>query len=69
MYVCLFDVSGRNSENNYCKNFKFDILHVYHMQMLTKTFYEDEANSLCTGTHKKILIHYGFVKVFLVTAF
>ena len=27
--------------------------------MLLETFYEDRANSVCTGAHKRIEVHYG----------
>ena len=30
-----------------------------YMQMLLETFYEDRTNSMCSGLHKRIIIHYG----------
>ena len=57
-----------NSKTNYRRNSKFGILHVNHTWMLLKKFYEDWINSMCTGEHKRILIHYGLQKEFLVNA-
>ena len=55
-----------NSKTNYNRNIKFGILHLYHIQMLLETFYEDLIKTLCTGTHKRIQIHYGLWTEFLV---
>ena len=37
--------------------FKFDILCLYHIQVLFETFYNDQIKTLCTGAHKRITIH------------
>ena len=34
-----------------------------------KLFYEDRTKSLCTGAHKRILMHYGLWTEFLVIEF
>ena len=46
-----------NSKRNFSGNFKFGVLHLYHMYMRLETFYKDWTKSLCTGGHKRILIH------------
>ena len=46
-----------NSKTNYSRIFKFGILHLYHVQMLLETFHKDRTKTLCTGMHKRILIH------------
>ena len=51
---------------SYPRNIKFGILHLYHIQMLLETFYKDRTKILCTGAHKRILIHYGLWTEFLV---
>ena len=38
---------------------EFRILHLCHMEMLLETFHENRMNSSCTGTHIRILLHYG----------
>ena len=35
----------------------FSILHLYHIQMLLEPFHKDRTKTLCTGAHKRILIH------------
>ena len=54
MYVCY----KHNSKTNYSRNIKFGI-HFYHIQMLLETFHKDRTKALCTGAHKRILIHEG----------
>ena len=42
MYVCECGVCYQhNSRTNCCRDFKFGILHLYHMQMQLETFNED----------------------------
>ena len=36
-------------KKNYSRNFKFDILHLHHMQMPLETFYKHQTKTLCTG--------------------
>ena len=67
--VCLCDCYQHNSKTNYSRNIKFGILHLYHVQMLLETFYKDRTKTLCTGAHKRILIHYGLWTVFRVSEF
>ena len=49
--------SVRAFKINNNKKCKFGILNLYHMEMLLETFYDNRSNSLCTGTHKRILMH------------
>ena len=63
LYVCM-SVSlcvcyQHNSKTKCSRNIKFGILHLYHIQMLLETFYKDRTKTLCTGEHKRILIHEG----------
>ena len=58
-----------NSRTNYSRSFKLGILHLYHVQMLLETFYKDQSKTLCTGGHKRILIHYGLLTEFRVSEF
>ena len=51
MCVCLCVGYQHNSKANYSRNIKFDILHLYHVQMLLETFYKDRTKTLCTGAH------------------
>ena len=46
--VCLCVCYQHNSKTNCCRNMKFGILHLYHIHMLLKTFYEDRTKTLCT---------------------
>ena len=60
MYVLLcLRVCYHNSKANHRRSFKFNILHLYYMQMLLETFYGDRTKTLCTGAHKRNAIHYG----------
>ena len=67
LYVYVYICYHHNSKINNSRNYKFGILHFYHTWMLSKTFYDDQANGLCSRAHKRILMHYGlwpFVAVF-----
>ena len=48
---------------------KFGTLHLYHVQMLRKTFYKDRSKTLFTDMHKRILKHYGLWTEFRVSEF
>ena len=67
--VCMCVCYQHNSKTNYSRIFKFGILHLYHVQMLLETFYKYWTKTLCTGAHKRILIHYGLWTEFLVCEF
>ena len=67
--VCLIVCYQNNSKTNYSINIKFGMLYLYHVQMLLKTFYKDWRKTLCTGTHKRIVIHYGLWMEFLLSEF
>ena len=54
--VCLCVCYQYNSKTNYSRNIKFGIQHLYHIQMLLETFYNDRTKTLCTGAHKRILL-------------
>ena len=58
-----------NSKTNHSRNIKFGIQHLYHVQMLLETFYKHQTKTLCIGTLKRILIHYGLWSQFLVCEF
>ena len=55
--VCLCVCYQHNSKTNYSRKIKFGILHLHHVQMLLETFCEYRTKTLCTGVHKRILIH------------
>ena len=55
--VCVRACYKHNSKTNFSRIFKFCILHLYHTQMVLETFHKDRTKTLCTGTHKRILIH------------
>ena len=55
--VCLCICYQHNSKTNYSRNIKFGILYLYHVQMLLETFHKDRTKTLCTGAHRRILIH------------
>ena len=38
-------------------------------QMLLETLYKDRTKPLCTGEHKRILMHYGLWTEFIVSEF
>ena len=65
MYVCY----QNNLKTNCSRNIKFDILHLYPVQMLLKTFYKDRTKTLCTGAHKRILICYSLCTEFRAREF
>ena len=44
--VCLCSCYWHSSKTNNSSNSKFGMVHLYHMQMLLETFYENRANSL-----------------------
>ena len=54
-YVCVCVCDEHNSETNCSRNIKFGILHLYHIQILLKTFHIDRTKTLCTRAHKIIL--------------
>ena len=58
-----------NSKINYSRNTKFGIVYLYHAQILLESLYKDWRKTLCTGEHKRFLIHYGLRKEFLVIEF
>ena len=58
-----------NSKTNYSRIFKLGILHLCHRQMLLETFYKDRTKTLCTGAHKRILMHKGLWTKFLISEF
>ena len=56
MDVCI--CYQHNSKANYRRIFKFGTLHLCHRYMLLEIFfYKDRTKTLCTGVHKRILIH------------
>ena len=61
--VCLLYLNSKNRDS------KFDILDLYHTQMILETFYEAWANSLHIGAPKRIQIHFGQWTEFVVSAF
>ena len=67
--VCMFVYLNQCNSNSISTNFKFGILHMHHMSMLLETFHEDCINTLCTGAHKRILIHCVFRREFFVSLF
>ena len=58
-----------SSKANDARNSKFSILHVYYIQMLLKTFYEDQTNNPYTGAYQRIIKHYGLWTEFLARTF
>ena len=67
--VCLCVCYQHNLKTNYSRNIKFGILYLYLIQMLLETFHKDRTKTLCTGAHKRILIHYGLWTKFRVSEF
>ena len=53
--MCVF--YQHNSKTNYSRNIKFGILHLYDLQMLLEISHKNRTKTLCTGAHKRILIH------------
>ena len=65
-YVCLLSAKVYNKLQ---KKFQIVTLHLYHMQIVLETFLEDWTKTLCIGAHKRVLMHYGLWRQFLVSAF
>ena len=53
--VCVY--YQHNSKAYNIRMFKFGILYLYHTEILLETFDEVPTNSLCTGAHKRVLMH------------
>ena len=54
-FVCRVCVCYQhNSKTNLIRNFKFSIQHLYKIQLLFVTFYEDRKNTFCIATDKGI---------------
>ena len=47
--VCVRVCYHLNSKTNYSRNFKFDIVHLYHTWMRLETLHEDRTKTLFTG--------------------
>ena len=67
-YVCVY--YQHTAKTYYVRISKFKFLHVYHIQILLESFFEDRTYNMRTRAHKRIRIHNGFlVTKFLVSAF
>ena len=51
--VCMCVCDQHNSKTNCSRNIKFDILHLYYMQMLLETFCKDLTKTPHTGPHNE----------------
>ena len=51
------------------KKINFGIQHFYHIHMLSENFHKDRTKTLCTGAHKRILMHKGLWTKFRVSDF
>ena len=64
------EILKRGLEKTNCSRIiKFGILHLHHILMLLEIFNKDRIKTLCAEAHKRIIIHQGLWREFLVIEF